>query len=317
MGVEQHKCTNCGDCVTGCNYAAKNTLIMNYLPDAANHGAEIFTEVSVRWIERKDNQWLVQCELLGVGREKFKAPTVAVAAGLVVLGAGTLGSTEILLRSARHGLALSNRLGESFTGNGDVLAFGYDTGQVINGVGWGHHKPGQIPPVGPCITGIIDMRHQPALTDGMVAEEGSPPGALGVFLPGAFEAAAAVAGTAEPVAGTELIEEKERELLTDFEGPYRGAVNRTQTYLVMTHDNGSGPHEPGRQRQPRAELAGRRQPTHFRESECAPEAGHGGAGRHLRPQSTLEQAAPQQSDYRPSIGGMRDGGRCRRRSGEP
>jgi len=240
VGVEQHKCANCGDCVTGCNYAAKNTLIMNYMPDAVNHSAEIFTEVSVRWIERKDNQWLAQCELLGVGREKFKAPDVAVTADLVILGAGTLGSTEILLRSAQHGLSLSTRLGESFTGNGDVLAFGYNTARVINGVGWGHHTPGQIPPVGPRITGIIDMRHQAALTDGMVAEEGSPPGALGVFLPAAFEGAAAVAGTVEPVAGTELIEERERELLTDFEGPYHGAVNRNQTYLVMTHDNGRG-----------------------------------------------------------------------------
>ena len=240
VGVEQHKCVNCGDCVTGCNYAAKNTLIMNFLPDAVNHGAEIFTEVSVRWLERKDNQWVVQCELLGVGREKFKAPNFAVTADLVVLGAGTLGSTEILLRSAQHGLSLSNRLGERFTGNGDVLGFGYNTAQVINGVGWGHHKPGEIPPVGPCITGIIDMRHQAVLTDGMVAEEGSPPGALGVFLPGAFAAAAAVAGTVEPVAGTELIEERERELLTDFKGPYRGAVNHSQTYLVMTHDNGAG-----------------------------------------------------------------------------
>ena len=83
VGVEQHKCANCGDCVTGCNYAAKNTLIMNYPPDAVNHGAEIFTEVSVRRLERKDNKWVVQCELLGVGREKFKAPNVAVSADVV------------------------------------------------------------------------------------------------------------------------------------------------------------------------------------------------------------------------------------------
>ncbi|MGO8788946.1 MAG: alpha/beta fold hydrolase [Terriglobia bacterium] len=240
VGVGQHKCNGCGDCVSGCNYAAKNTLIMNYLPDAVNHGAEIFTEVSVRWIELKNNQWVIQCEILGVGREKFKAPMVAVIADLVVLGAGTLGSTEILLRSAQHGLALSNQLGECFTGNGDVLAFGYNTDQVINGVGWGHHLPGEIPPVGPCITGIIDMRHQPTLTDGMVAEEGSVPGALGVFLPGGFAAAADVAGTPEPVATTERVREKERELFADFEGPYRGAVHRTQTYLVMTHDNASG-----------------------------------------------------------------------------
>jgi cholesterol oxidase len=240
VGVEQHKCNECGDCVSGCNYAAKNTLIMNYLPDAVNHGAKIFTEVSVRWIERQNHQWVIQCEVLGVGREKFQAPMIAVTADVVVLGAGTLGSTEILLRSRQHGLLLSNQLGERFTGNGDVLAFGYNTADVINGIGWGHHPQGEIPPVGPCITGIIDMRHQPALTDGMVAEEGSVPGALGMLLPGAFAAAAEAVGTPEPVATPERIAEKERKLLTDFEGPYHGAVHRTQTYLVMTHDNASG-----------------------------------------------------------------------------
>ena len=111
VGVEQHKCTCCGDCVTGCNYAAKNTLIMNYLPDAWNHGAEIFTEVSVRWIERNGNRWLIQCELLGVGRDKFGAPLLTLSADVVLLGAGSLGSTEILLRSALHGLPLSDHAG--------------------------------------------------------------------------------------------------------------------------------------------------------------------------------------------------------------
>jgi cholesterol oxidase len=40
-GVEQHPCIDCGDCVTGCNVGAKNTLYMNYLPAAARAGAEI------------------------------------------------------------------------------------------------------------------------------------------------------------------------------------------------------------------------------------------------------------------------------------
>lgn len=240
VGVEQHQCACCGDCVTGCNYAAKNTLIMNYLPDAVNYGAQIFTRVSVRWIEREGNGWVLKCELVGSGRAVFNAPLVDVRAGIVVLGAGALGTTEILLRSALHGLKLSDKLGERFTGNGDVLAFGYDTDRVINGVGWGHHKPGEIPPVGPCISGIIDMRHQPNLEDGMVAEEGSPPGALGPLLPGGFAAAAAAAGTPEPVATADRVEEEGRKLLTLFEGPYQGAVNHTQTYLVMTHDNGAG-----------------------------------------------------------------------------
>ncbi|MGH9894281.1 MAG: GMC family oxidoreductase N-terminal domain-containing protein, partial [bacterium] len=49
-GVERRLCIDCGDCVTGCNIRAKNTLYMNYLPIARNHGAEIFTQVRVGYI---------------------------------------------------------------------------------------------------------------------------------------------------------------------------------------------------------------------------------------------------------------------------
>ena len=46
VGVPQPKCTACGNCVGRCNVGSKNTLNMNYLPDAKAHGAEIFTEVT-------------------------------------------------------------------------------------------------------------------------------------------------------------------------------------------------------------------------------------------------------------------------------
>ena len=240
VGVEQRPCSCCGDCVTGCNYAAKNTLIMNYLPDAQNYGAEIFTQVDVRWVEWLGNHWLVHFEILGVGREKFKAPEMAVSADIVILGAGSLGSTEILLRSKAKGLKLSDRIGERFTGNGDVLAFGYDTDHVINGVGWGHHHSGEIPPVGPCITGVIDLREQPVLEDGMIIEEGSPPGPIAGFLPGTLAVAADLIGRESKPSISDELREGVRRLATWVEGPYHGAIHNTQTYLVMTHDNGAG-----------------------------------------------------------------------------
>ncbi len=178
VGVPQNACTMCGDCVTGCNYGAKNTTLMNYLPDARNFGAEIFTQVSVRYIERRDGKWFVHYQALDEGREDFNAPDLFVTADIVMLGAGTLGSTEILLRSKAQGLPLSDCLGERFSGNGDVLGFSYNGDREVNGIGFGHRKPGEIPPVGPCITGVIDIRNQPKLEDGMIVEEGSVPGAL-------------------------------------------------------------------------------------------------------------------------------------------
>ena len=239
-GVEQHTCTLCGDCVTGCNYAAKNTVLMNYLPDARNHGAEIYTQVGVRHLERRGDQWVIHYQVLDSGRERFDTLTQFVTADVVVLAGGTLGSTEVLLRSKANGLGLSDQVGRHFTGNGDVLAFGYDTDTVIDGIGYGPLNPKGRDPVGPCITGIIDDRLQPQLEDGMVIEEGSIPGALGAMIPAALAAVAPWAGTNLSSGADAFLEERERELDSLVCGPYHGAVKNTQTYLVMTHDDAAG-----------------------------------------------------------------------------
>ena len=240
VGVEQRKCVLCGDCVTGCNHAAKNTVLMNYLPDARNHGAEIFTEVGVRRLERQGARWVVRYQLLESGREAFDAPELSLTADFVVLGAGTLGSTEILLRSQAAGVAMSDRVGERFTGNGDVLAFSYNSDQAIDGVGFGAHAPEDRDPVGPCITGLIDLRNQPELEQGMVIEEGSMPGPTGSFLPAPLAGAAAVSGGETDAGTADFMEDRRRELESMLRGPYHGAVANTQTYLVMTHDDGAG-----------------------------------------------------------------------------
>ncbi|MGD0799011.1 MAG: alpha/beta fold hydrolase [Acidobacteriaceae bacterium] len=243
VGVEQKACILCGDCVSGCNHLAKNTTLMNYLPDAANHGAEIYTQTAVRFLERKDDQWLVHFDLIEEGREVFDAPTLFVRADLVLLAAGTLGSTEILLRSAAKGLPLSGRLGHNFSGNGDVLGFGYNCDRPMDGVGFGHHPKEGRPPVGPCITGIIDMRDAcdaPNVREGMVIEDGSVPGPLASLLPAAFSAAAALVGRPAHIGPLDWVKSKLREAESLVLGPYHGAVRNTQTYLVMAHDDEAG-----------------------------------------------------------------------------
>ncbi|CAN5753737.1 hypothetical protein BH18ACI4_BH18ACI4_12190 [soil metagenome] len=240
VGVEQHPCVGCGDCMTGCNYRAKNTILMNYLPDARNNGADIFTEVSVRYIERQENSWLVHYQLLHTGRESFDAPTMFVSADIVVLSAGTLGSTEILLRSQRNGLSLSSRVGENFSGNGDVLAFGYNCDEEINGVGFGHRSPDGRQKVGPCITGLIDMRKQPELSDSMILEEGSVAGAFAAFLPKLFAAATKLLGKDTDEGLEDRFQELKREIESLTLGAYRGAVRNTQIMLAMSHDDAKG-----------------------------------------------------------------------------
>ena len=98
-GVDQYKCELCGDCMTGCNYGAKNTTQMNYLPDARNHGAEIFTKVSVKYISKTDGKWMVHYLIQNAQSEVFDAPDLFVTADIVMVGAGALGSTEIILHS--------------------------------------------------------------------------------------------------------------------------------------------------------------------------------------------------------------------------
>lgn len=234
VGVRQNACTLCGDCCSGCNYGAKNTMLMNYLPDAYAHGAHIVTEVAVRSVRRCDGRWRVAFDALGGGgRRSPGAPPAFVTADVVVLAAGALGSTQILLRSRDLGLSLSDRLGDGFSGNGDVLAFAYDTDRRVNDVGLGGRAPGTDNAVGPCITGLIDLRGPDTdVPDALIIEDGAIPGALASVIPLVLCAAAE--------AVPEGAQTRLRELAGIPFGPHRGPVGRTLTYLVMSTDDAGG-----------------------------------------------------------------------------
>ncbi|WP_284126139.1 alpha/beta fold hydrolase [Parerythrobacter aestuarii] len=259
FGVPQPACTNCGDCTSGCNVGAKNTTLMNYLPDAANHGAEIFTQAKVLWVERAGDVWRVHVQHNAADADS--AP-VAITADHVVLGAGALGSTEILLRSREKGLLLSDRLGTQFSGNGDALGFAYDsyfkaakngddvTAGPIYAVGVGANDVAGEAYPGPCITGVIDMRDDADPTKGLVIEEGVAPGIIAAGLGPAFFFGEAMADGFTRFGFDQvkprLLDAKAmgEAVQTDpgsiAEWAYKGPMARTQTYLVMSVDDSGG-----------------------------------------------------------------------------
>lgn len=235
-GVLQKPCTDCGDCLTGCNVGAKNTLYMNYLPAARASGAEMFTETQVDWIEKlAGGGWRVH----GKRHEHLFPEHFTLDTGCVILAGGSLGTPEILLRSEIHGLSLSPRAGTSFSGNGDFFGFAFNGQYQTNVLGFGNHpdSPGRANAPGPSIVGIIRYDHGRPLGSQIAIED------LG--FPTAYVSAAMIAlggiGGEQTVAGFES-EEKARLAKDNPFEPYQAgnALNHTMFYLVMGQDHSQG-----------------------------------------------------------------------------
>jgi len=239
-GIHQEACTLCGDCVSGCNHNAKNTVLVNYLPDAVVHGAEIFCETPVRTVRPAAGGagWIVTFDTPGYGRHRLGAPASFVFADVVVLAAGTLGSTQILMRSRTEGLAVSPRLGSRFSGNGDVLAFAYDAELPVRGIGTGRRHPTAETSVGPTITGMVDLTADRSRA--LLVEEGAIPGALRPLMPAAFAVASEAGGGGGPAAFARRVWRRLRRDPRRRLAWRGGAADDTLTYLVMSDDAGDG-----------------------------------------------------------------------------
>ena len=240
IGVPQRACTSCGDCVTGCNKRAKKTLCFTYLPIAKSYGAKIFVQCDVQHLARqggRDGLWEVHFQRLETGHEPIRA-TQRLRARTVILGAGVMGTTGILLRSRDEGMPLSRTLGERFSGNGDAIALAYDCEQRLDTVG--SPRTSARHPTGATILGVIDHRAG-AGQDGIIIEEGAFPSGTAGLLRKLLEGVALVAGhETRPGCANRLREWLDR--ARDFFGiaTAEGALNRTLLFLLMGHDGAGG-----------------------------------------------------------------------------
>jgi cholesterol oxidase len=237
-GMFQQLCTLCGDCVSGCNVRAKNTLYMNYLPTAEQAGAQIFTQVEVDYlVKAADGGYYVHYTYRpGAGQP---ARSGVIRASAVVLAAGSLGSTEILLRSRAYGMALSDALGHYFSGNGDVLAMGYNNDHQTDILGFGNFKDDRsVINVGPTILSMADYRANRPLPERFIIEEGAIPRAIVDVarqkIPHLSRLKGQDTDTGDAVAETLRIARD----LVRYDP--KGALNHSMVYLGLGHDGADG-----------------------------------------------------------------------------
>ncbi len=171
-GREQGTCVHLGNCDIGCDVKAKNTLDLNYLAEAEDGGAEIRPGQLATYIEPCNGGYEVHIRGL-LGDKKWKKYSEKGAK--VIIAAGSLNSTEILLRSKSQYKTLphlSDFLGKNWSSNGDFLTPAFYKNRKIS------------PSQGPTITAAIDYLDPESGREQYFIEDGGFPDLLGNYIEG-------------------------------------------------------------------------------------------------------------------------------------
>jgi choline dehydrogenase-like flavoprotein len=125
LAVDLPRCTNCNWMLNGCRFGAKRSMLLNYLPAAQGHGAEIRPLHEVQTIGPASTPgYRYRVSYSQVDAADYRQPTGggSIEAKVVVLAAGAMGTPVILQRSAPLLGGVPSAVGKYFSPNGDRVS---------------------------------------------------------------------------------------------------------------------------------------------------------------------------------------------------
>jgi cholesterol oxidase len=162
-GATRLTCRHVAECDLGCNHGAKNSLDYTYITAAWHAGADIRTRHEVRsFAPRKGGGYTLRyvihdAEAEGVKTDTSKLDKHTITCDRLILSAGTLGTTYLLLKNRAAFPHLSPMLGQRFGGNGDLLTFA-------------RHCASDGPD-GKRIPRVLDAAHAPVITSAIRVQD--------------------------------------------------------------------------------------------------------------------------------------------------
>jgi choline dehydrogenase-like flavoprotein len=125
VAVDLPKCTNCNWMLNGCRFGAKRSMLLNYLPAARAHGAEIRPLHEVQTIgPATTSGYRYQVSFSTIDPDDYRVPTGGgvIEAKLVIVAAGAMATPAILQRSASLLGGVPKAVGRHFSPNGDRVS---------------------------------------------------------------------------------------------------------------------------------------------------------------------------------------------------
>ncbi|MFI6235577.1 GMC family oxidoreductase N-terminal domain-containing protein [Micromonospora sp. NPDC050784] len=120
--IDVDLCTNCNWMMAGCRFDAKRSLLLNYLPAALDHGAEIRPLHEVQHLSRTpDGGYRVHYRVVDGEDYRILHESGEIDAKIVVVAAGSGATPVILQRSEPHLGKMPHAVGRYFSGNGERL----------------------------------------------------------------------------------------------------------------------------------------------------------------------------------------------------